>query len=121
MNNDLFFDPFAAVGGINALETAVEKPIIAAGPKEKIHVRISQQGRRFLTTIEGLDDDLDQNRIAKHMAKAFSCACTVQKDKEGNEIIQIQGDHRLAVRDWLVMQEVITSKEAKERLVLHGY
>jgi translation initiation factor 1 len=121
MNSDLFFDPFAGVGGIDALEAKNKNPIILAGPKEKIHVGIIQQGRRFITTIEGLDDDLDQSRIARYMAKAFSCAATVQKDKEGNEIIQLQGDHRLAVRDWLVMQEVITSKEAKERLVLHGF
>ncbi len=120
MNNDLFFDPFAAVDSLGANATNLSNSIVVAGPKEKIHVRIIRQGPRYLTLIEGLDDDLDQHRIAKYMAKAFSCSSSVQKDKEGNEIIQLQGNQLLAVRDWLLAQEILTAKEVKERLVLHG-
>ena len=88
--------------------------------KEKIHIRYHKQGPRALTIIQGLDSDLDQNRIAKAMKKAFSCATSVHKDKDGKEIIQLQGDHRLAVRSWLLEQEILTTKEAAERLTMHG-
>lgn len=88
--------------------------------KGKIHVRFQKTGPRSITLIEGLDEDLDQNRIARAMKKAFSCSASIQKDEEGNEVIQLQGDQRDAVKSWLVEQEVLTEKEAKERLVMHG-
>lgn len=107
------FDPFAGLGG--------NQQATPAGPKEKIHVRMNKQGRRFVTLIEGLDDDLDQARIARAMKKAFSCASKVQKDKHDNEVIFLQGDHRMKVKEWLLFQEILTPKEAEERLMLHGY
>lgn len=107
------FDPFAGLG--------VNQTIAPAGPKEKIHVRMNKQGSRFVTLIEGLDDDLDQVRIARAMKKAFSCASKVQRDKHDNEVIFLQGDHRMKVKEWLLFQEILTPKEAEERLMLHGY
>jgi translation initiation factor SUI1 len=86
----------------------------------KIHIRTQQQGRRWLTTIEGLDEDLDQERIARAMKKAFHCAAKMNKTDEGTEIIVIQGNHRDDALAWLLENEVITEKERKERVVLHG-
>jgi translation initiation factor 1 len=88
--------------------------------KRKIHIRFQKTGPRSITLIEGLDEDLDQHRIAKAMKKAFSCSASIQKDEDGNEVIQLQGDQRDAVKSWLVEQEILTEKEAKERLVMHG-
>jgi len=88
--------------------------------KSKIHIRFQKTGPRSITIVEGLDDDLDLKRISKHMKKSFSCAATVLKDKEQNEIIQLQGDQRDNVKSWLVEQEVLTEAEAKERIVCHG-
>lgn len=89
--------------------------------KEKIHIRIQDQKNRKLTIIEGLDDDLDQERIAKAMKRVFSCSTKVNKDTGGNEVIVLQGDQRLNVKEWLLAQEILTQQEAKERLVLHGF
>jgi translation initiation factor 1 len=88
--------------------------------KRKIHIRFQISGSRSITIIEGLDDDLDLIRISKNMKKSFSCAATVLKDTEENEIIQLQGDQRDNVKKWLLKQEVITEAEAKERIVIHG-
>ena len=108
------FDPFGS------FDSPSKQPL-AGGPKEKIHVRMNKQGSRCVTLIEGLDEDLDQKRIAKAMKKAFSCSSTVQKDKVGNDVILLQGDQRMSVKDWLLAQEILTAKEGVERLVLHGY
>ena len=89
--------------------------------KGKIHVRFQKTGPRAITLIEGLDDDLDQNRIAKAMKKAFNCSSSVQKDKNAADVIQLQGDQRTQVKEWLIAQEILTQNEAKERLVIHGY
>jgi translation initiation factor 1 len=88
--------------------------------KGKIHIRYQKIGPRALTIIEGLDDDLDQKRIARAMAKAFSCSTSVHQNKEANDIIQLQGDQREHVVDWLLQQEILTEKEKKERVVVHG-
>lgn len=88
--------------------------------KGKIHIRYQKIGPRALTIIEGLDDDLDQRRIAKAMAKAFSCSTSVHKNKDGDDIIQLQGDQREYIIEWLLAQEILTEKEKNERVVLHG-
>jgi len=88
--------------------------------KGKIHIRFQKIGPRALTIIEGLDEDLDQRRIAKAMAKGFSCSTSVHQDKDGNDIIQLQGDQRENIIEWLVVQEILTEQEKKERIVVHG-
>jgi translation initiation factor SUI1 len=90
------------------------------GRTSKIHIRTQQQGRRWLTIIEGLDDDLDQARIARAMKKTLHCAAKAKKDEHENDIILLQGNHASEVAEWLVVNEVLTAKEAKERLVVHG-
>jgi translation initiation factor 1 len=104
--------------------SALDKRFVSATPempKGKIHLRFTKTGPRAVTVIQGLDEDLDQHRIAKAMKKKFNCATTVQKDKDGSEIIQLQGDQRIAIRQWLVRKQILTQKESDERLVLHGF
>ena len=36
------------------------------------------------------------------------------------EIIQLQGDQRQNVKEWLLAQEVVTAQEA-DRIVIHGF
>ena len=88
--------------------------------KGKIHVRFQKTGPRSITIVEGLDEDLDQKRIAKAMKKAFSCSSSIHKDEDGNEVIQLQGDQRESVKEWLLEKQILTEKEAAERLILHG-
>ena len=115
------FDPFSGGLGFNSSPSLPLQTPLMEMPKGPIHVRMNKQGSRFITMIEGLDHDLDQRRIAKAMKKAFSCSTTVQKDKLGNDVILLQGDHRMHVKEWLLAQEILTAKEGTERLVLHGY
>ena len=107
---------------INALFTEPDSNKSAAPVNRtgKIHIRTQQQGRRWVTTVEGLDEDLDQERIARAMKKAFHCSTKAVKTPEGAEIIMIQGNHRDDALEWLLAQEVISEKERKERVVLHG-
>lgn len=94
---------------------------IPTGPRDtKIHVRTQQMGKRWLTLLEGLDPDLDQGRIARAIKQALHCAASVETTSDGEEYIKLSGNQRDVIRDWLVANEVLTEKEAKERLVLHG-
>lgn len=92
-----------------------------SGFTHKIHVRVQQRNKKsYITTIADLDEDLDLKRICKAMRNAFSCTGTVVSDKDHGEIIQLTGDQRDNIKKWLVDVEILTLKEAKDRLVLHG-
>jgi translation initiation factor 1 len=87
-------------------------------PQAKIHIRIQQRSsRQSLTLVEGLDSDLDLERICKYMRRAFNCNGTVLEEV----VISLQGDQRENVAKWLVENEVLTKSEGKERLVVHGF
>lgn len=89
--------------------------------KSKIHIRVQQRnGRKCITTIEGLEEDLDTKRICKAMKASFNCNGNVIQDEEKGDIIQLQGDQRVTSRDWLLAQEVIAQNE-RDRIVIHGF
>ena len=89
--------------------------------KSKIHIRVQQRnGKKSITSVEGLDEDLDQKRICKAMRKLFNCNGNVVEDENRGEVIQLQGDQRDNVRAFLLEQEIIPSSE-KDRLVIHGF
>ncbi len=92
----------------------------AVSHTHKIHIRSQQMGSKWITMIEDLDEDLDLKRIARYMKRALNCAVAVCKDTDDKEYIKIQGNKKQDACDWLVANEVLTEKEAKERVVLHG-
>ena len=86
--------------------------------EEKVHVRVQQRsGRKCITTVAGLADDLDIKRICKAFKKNFSCNGAVQKDEDLGEVIQLSGDQRTNVKSFLVDQEICLS----DSVVLHGF
>ncbi len=102
------FDPF---------QTTLEHSL----RKSKVHIRVQQRnGKKCITSIEGLDDDLDQKRICKHMRKLFNCNGNVISDELRGDIIQLQGDQRDNVRAFLLEQTVIEAHE-KDRIVVHVF
>ena len=88
------------------------------GTGNKVHIRMQMRNRRkCILTIQGLDDDLDLKKICKALRKNLQCNGAVVKDEEYGDIIQLQGDHRSVVQEFLVDQEIIT----KDQLVVHGF
>lgn len=90
--------------------------------KNKYHIRVQQRnGRKCITTLDGLEEDLDLKRICKAMREAFSCnGNVIMKDDEDTGVIQLQGDQRENVKQWLLEQEVILKNEV-DRIVVHGF
>ncbi|KAD3337940.1 hypothetical protein E3N88_33461 [Mikania micrantha] len=67
------FDPFAEA---NAEDSS-------AGSKEYVHIRIQQRnGRKSLTTVQGLKKEFSYNKILKDLKKEFCCNGTVVQDPE---------------------------------------
>ncbi|XP_035839881.1 protein translation factor SUI1 homolog 1 isoform X1 [Helianthus annuus] len=92
------FDPFA--------EASAEDS--GAGSKEYVHIRIQQRnGRKSLTTVQGLKKDYSYNKILKDLKKEFCCNGTVVQDSELGQVIQLQGDQRKNVSSFLIQRTTI--------------
>ena len=57
--------------------------------------RIQQRnGRKTLTTVQGLSPEYDFKKIVKVAKKEFACNGTVVEHPEYGEVVQLQGDQR---------------------------
>ncbi|GFS14826.1 protein translation factor SUI1 homolog [Elysia marginata] len=66
-----------------------------------IHIRIKQRnGRKTLTTVQGLDQKYDFKKIVKAAKKEFACNGTVVEHPEYGEVIQLQGDQRENIKSF---------------------
>ncbi|KAG5519208.1 hypothetical protein PMAC_002296 [Pneumocystis sp. 'macacae'] len=84
----------------------------------RLNIRIQQRnGRKTLTTVQGLPVEYDQKRILKVLKKDFACNGTIVKDGEMGDVIQLQGDQRIKVMEFLTSQLPIQKKLVK----IHGF
>jgi len=83
-----------------------------------VHIRNQQRnGRKSLTLIQGLPDDLNLKKIVKVMRKMFSTNGTILKDEEMGEVIQLQGDRRKDAYDFLTKYNICEPEVIK----VHGF
>nr|GMC49859.1 protein translation factor SUI1 homolog [Ipomoea batatas] len=101
------FDPFA-----EAKESG------APGAKEYVHIRIQQRnGKKSLTTVQGLRKEYSYDKILKDLKKEFCCNGNVVQDKELGKVIQLQGDQRKNVSQFLVSAGLVK----KDQIKIHGF
>uniref|UniRef100_U3KCT0 Eukaryotic translation initiation factor 1B n=1 Tax=Ficedula albicollis TaxID=59894 RepID=U3KCT0_FICAL len=92
--------------------------LLPAGTEDYIHIRIQQRnGRKTLTTVQGIADDYDKKKLVKAFKKKFACNGTVIEHPEYGEVIQLQGDQRKNICQFLL--EIGIVKE--EQLKVHGF
>ncbi|KEH38844.1 eukaryotic translation initiation factor SUI1 [Medicago truncatula] len=90
----------------------------AGSSKEYVHIRIQQRnGRKSLTTVQGLKKEFSYNKILKDLKKEFCCNGTVVQDPEQGQVIQLQGDQRKNVSTFLVQAGIVK----KEHIKIHGF
>jgi len=97
-----------------------EAPSIKSSTKSNtyVHIRIQQRnGRKHLTTVQGLASDLDLRKILKALKKTYSTNGTILTDEELGEIVQLQGDQRRNVYDFLTKCNICRKDEVK----IHGF
>lgn len=74
-------DPFADAKGEDS----------GAGSKEYVHIRVQQRnGRKSLTTVQGLKKEFSYNKILKDLKKEFCCNGTVVQDPELGQVNTIR-------------------------------
>ncbi|KAI4629557.1 uncharacterized protein J4E87_002742 [Alternaria ethzedia] len=100
------FDPFA--------EADEDTGQVKQTQQDYIHIRIQQRnGRKTLTTVQGLPKKFDQKKILKVIKKKFACNGTIVSDAEMGEVVQLQGDQRKDVQDFLTDKKEGLGLDAK--------
>ncbi|XP_033615542.1 eukaryotic translation initiation factor 1-like [Fukomys damarensis] len=102
-------DPFA--------DASKGDDLLPAGTEDYIYIRIQQRnGRKTLTTVQGVADDYNK-KLVKAFKKNFACNGTVIEHPEHGEIIQLQGDQRKNICQFLVE----TGLAKDDQLKVHGF
>ena len=90
------------------------------GPPEnefEVHIRIQQRnGRKCVTLVQGLPPKLNMKKVTQYFKRNFCCNGTIVDDNEGNKILQLTGDQRKNVADFLTTEKICK----KEQVKIHG-
>lgn len=82
-----------------------------------VHIRVQQRnGKKCVTSIHGIADDLDLKKILKYLKKVYSTNGNVVNDPQHGDVIQLQGDQRKNVYDSLIDWKIAN----KEDIRVHG-
>ena len=72
-----------------------------------VHIRILQRnGKKKITLIENLDSLLDIKKILKYIKKVFNCNGSIIVDINNRLIIQLQGDQRVKMKQFLISENI---------------
>ena len=108
LDNLRAFDPFADASKGNE----------DSGQEGIVHIRIQQRnGRKTLTTVQGLSPEYDFKKIVKVAKKEFACNGTVVEHPEYGEVVQLQGDQREKICQMLVKCGLVKHDQLK----VHGF
>ncbi|KAJ8078700.1 Eukaryotic translation initiation factor eIF-1 [Marasmius tenuissimus] len=82
-----------------------------------IHIRIQQRnGRKTLTTLQGLPKQYDPKKLLKAFKKEFACNGTLVEDEKMGEVIQLQGDQRAKISTFLTENGI-----ERSTIKVHGF
>ncbi|CAF0952508.1 unnamed protein product [Rotaria sp. Silwood1] len=111
-------DPFADVTGSSASDSGAAGGASGQRSSNLIHIRIQQRsGKKTLTTVQGIGEEFDKKRLLRAFKKKFACNGTVVEHQEYGEVIQLQGDQRTNVSQFLKEIGICQA----EQLKVHGF
>ena len=83
-----------------------------------IHIRVQQRnGRKMLTTVQGIEEKFDKRKLVKYIRKHYACSGTVITHSEYGQVLQFQGDQRANVQEFLLQIEMC----GKGLIKIHGF
>ena len=93
-----------------------KKEVTEANGESEIHIRIQQRNsRKCLTIVQGLPEKLDLKKVLKYFKKKFCCNGIIVESDSG-KILQITGDQRQNVEEFLVGEKIAR----KDQVKVHG-
>jgi translation initiation factor 1 len=106
-------DPFAN-GGTGSAELEEQSAITSKKKNNEVHIRVQQRtGRKCITTLQGLNQGLDFDRLAKEFRRRWGCNGIVVDDENAGKVIQLQGDQREHLTEFLVSEKLVKPDNIK--------
>jgi translation initiation factor 1 len=119
-DDDLLADAAFAIPVLDAAEIDLgADPTIGvtSAPDLEVHIRSQQRnGRKSLTTVVGLPAKVNLKMVLQYLKKTFCCNGSIVKDDKAGLVLQLQGDQRRLIADFLVKEGICT----KEQIKIHG-
>eukprot|EP01129_Flabellula_baltica_P003916 TRINITY_DN13658_c0_g1_i1.p1 TRINITY_DN13658_c0_g1~~TRINITY_DN13658_c0_g1_i1.p1 ORF type:complete len:118 (-),score=25.06 TRINITY_DN13658_c0_g1_i1:37-369(-) len=95
----------------------LDEELGVGGEAGLVHIRAQQRNaRKWITSCAGLDQSLNFKRVLRALRKLNSCNGNIVKDKNLGNILQLQGDHRHDIYDFLVATKLVPA----EKITIHG-
>eukprot|EP01023_Acetabularia_acetabulum_P032108 TRINITY_DN29_c1_g2_i3.p4 TRINITY_DN29_c1_g2~~TRINITY_DN29_c1_g2_i3.p4 ORF type:complete len:119 (-),score=19.22 TRINITY_DN29_c1_g2_i3:698-1054(-) len=91
---------------------------VSTAKQSYIHVRVQQRnGRKSLTTVQGIKKEYDFKKILKTLKNTYCCNGTIVNDEDGGQVLQLQGDQRKNVVEFLTQNKLAK----KDNIKVHGF
>ncbi|KAF0976916.1 hypothetical protein FDP41_004211 [Naegleria fowleri] len=107
------FDPFRDSADSNQLSTGT-----GVIEQQFVHIRVQKRnGRKCVTIVEGLPRNFKFKKFISAVKHKFCCNGTIVEDEKAGKVIQVSGDQRDNISEFLLEEEIVT----KENLKIHGF
>jgi len=78
----------------------------------KVTINVQKRnGKKFITTITGMANDLDLKKILSYFKKTYSCNGSIINDEKYGEIISLSGDQKENFYNFLISEEINKSED----------
>jgi translation initiation factor 1 len=76
---------------------------------QKVHIRVQQRkGKKFVTTVQGLNQRLNFRRINREFQRRWGCNGTVINTQDAGTVIQLQGNWSENIKQFLLDEHMTT-------------
>ena len=75
-----------------------------------------RNGKKYITNIIGMADDLDLKKILSYLKKTYNCNGSIIKDEIYKEVISLTGDQKENVYNFLIKEQIYK----KEDIIVKG-
>ncbi|KAJ2145025.1 Eukaryotic translation initiation factor eIF-1 [Coemansia sp. RSA 678] len=108
-------DPFGSGANDPFAEDKKKESSVAA---KFIHIRLQlRNARKSTTTLQGLPEEFDLKKLLKFFKKTFGCLGTIVNDDDFGKVIQLSGDQRAKLSEFLVSEGIAKKGDIK----VHGF
>ena len=78
----------------------------------KVTISVERRnGKKCITNVIGMADDLDLNKILSYLKKTYSCNGSILKDNIHGEIMSFSGDQKENIYNFLVNEQIYSTDD----------
>ena len=84
--------------------------------KETIEIITKKRNaKKIITQLKGLNSDYNKKALLSEFKKLFSCNGSLVEDKDNEIFIQLNGNHKLLLNNFLIENNIATKDQIKLR------